>query len=78
MTDQGRKHLKKALTENSYYVLVTCSEPLENGEMRVELSYQGGPDLVSYLLQGALEHVNDQEEEEEDILQPVPELRVLK
>ncbi|MEX1012158.1 MAG: hypothetical protein WD595_06735 [Waddliaceae bacterium] len=41
------------------YVLITCDEPSANGEMNVEMSYEGDPTLLSYLLEGAQDYVNE-------------------
>lgn len=50
----AREQIKKTLSKNhACYVLVTCSEPTEEGKMEVELSYDGDESLVSYLLQSA-------------------------
>lgn len=63
MSNRCRKHLQEALNkQTSCYVLITCGEPSENGEMHVEMSYQGDALLASYLLQGA-QSLIDQEEE---------------
>ena len=35
------------------FVLVTCSSANAQGDMQVELKYEGDEDLVSYLLQSA-------------------------
>ena len=57
--EELKKHLLKKdlhdFLENKYqaFVLVTCSEANEKGEMQVELKYKGDEGLVSYLLQGA-------------------------
>jgi hypothetical protein len=64
MSNRCCKHLKAALNKNpSCYVLITCGEPSENGEMQVEMMYQGDTTLASYLLQGA-QSLMDQEEED--------------
>ncbi len=47
--------------KNEAYILITCDSESQNGEMNVQMSYEGDPVLVSYLLQGAQEIV-DQEE----------------
>lgn len=48
------EQIKKTLSKNhACYVLVTCSEPTEDGKMEVELSYDGDESLASYLLQSA-------------------------
>lgn len=54
--------LQKALDKNlSCYVLITCSPPTEEGQMQVEMTYEGDANLVSYLIQGAQSYI-DQEE----------------
>ncbi|NGX63896.1 MAG: hypothetical protein KR126chlam6_01318 [Candidatus Anoxychlamydiales bacterium] len=45
-----KKNLKK---NNACYVLITCSQPSQDGEMQVELNYSGDENLASYLIDGA-------------------------
>ena len=45
-----KKHLKK---NHACYVLITCSQPSQDGKMQVELNYSGDEDLAAYLLDGA-------------------------
>lgn len=45
-----KKHLKK---NNACYVLITCSQPSQDGKMQVELNYSGDEDLAAYLVDGA-------------------------
>jgi len=48
------EEIKKILSgKHACYVLVTCSDPSEEGKMEVELSYDGDEALASYLLQSA-------------------------
>lgn len=35
------------------YVLITCDEPNKQGDMQVEMTYEGDPVLASYLIQKA-------------------------
>ena len=35
------------------YVLITCSDPSEDGDMEVEMTYEGNEDLVAYLVENA-------------------------
>lgn len=53
--DKGhRKHLQSVMNNNfSCYVLITCGKPTQEGEMEVEMTYEGDPALAAYLLQGA-------------------------
>lgn len=55
------KKIKSALAEkHTSYVLITCDEPNHDGEMQVDMSYGGDPVIVSYLLEGA-QNVIDEE-----------------
>jgi len=50
----AREQIKKTLSKNhACYVLITCSDPSEDGKMDVEMSYDGDETLASYLLQSA-------------------------
>ena len=42
---------------NICYVLLTCGEPNQNGEMDVEMTYEGDPYLVSYMIENAREMI---------------------
>lgn len=54
MNREIRKQINKALEKNPVcYVLITCGQSLENGQMQVEMSYDGDPDLAAYLIQDA-------------------------
>lgn len=65
MNKRSRKHLQEALDKNpSCYVLITCGQPSEDGQMQVEMTYQGDATLAAYLLQGAQSFI-DQEEDED-------------
>ncbi len=64
MNKRSRKHLQEVLDKDpSCYVLITCGQPTEDGQMQVEMTYQGDATLAAYLLQGAQMFI-DQEEEE--------------
>jgi len=61
MNKKSRQHLQQALDKNpSCYVLITCGEPTEDGQMQVEMTYQGDATLASYLLQGAQSYIDDE------------------
>jgi len=54
MRSNKDKGIKKTLGKNhACYVLITCDEPTADGNMQVEMSYQGDANIASYLLQGA-------------------------
>ena len=45
------KQIKEFLSKNNAcYVLLTCSEPSESGDMKVEMSFDGDKDLACYIL----------------------------
>lgn len=76
MNKRSRKHLQEVLDKDpSCYVLITCGQPSEDGQMQVEMTYQGDATLASYLIQGAQLFI-DQEEEQEDL--PEPAIRLVK
>lgn len=52
--------LQELAEKHACYVLVTCTDPEETGEMQVEMSYEGDPALAAYLLEGAQRFMDDQ------------------
>ena len=75
MKKRSRKHLQEVLDNDpSCYVLITCGQPSEDGQMQVEMTYQGDATLASYLIQGAQSFI-DQEEDEN---LPQPSIRLVK
>lgn len=44
------------------YVLITCEEASADGNMQVEMTYEGDAALASYLLQGAQAQIEQDEE----------------
>lgn len=64
--DNKRNHLQEAL-ENppQCYVLITCGEPAEDGQMQVKMTYQGDDDLATYLLQGAQDYIENEKEDKD-------------
>ena len=56
--------IRKLLSKDyAGFVLVTCKPPLHDGQMEVEMSYEGDPILAAYLLDGARVSLDDEEEE---------------
>lgn len=46
--------VKKTLSKNNAcYVLITCTEPTEDGKMQVEMVYEGDECLAAYLIESA-------------------------
>ncbi len=53
--------IKKTLGEkHACYVLITCSEPTEEGKMEVEMSYQGDETLAAFLVDNASQVFDEQ------------------
>lgn len=64
MKRNAKKGLKQSLAKkHTCYVLITCDEPSSNGEMAVEMSYEGDATLAAYLLQGAQAFMDEQDPE---------------
>ena len=42
------------------YVLISCEEPNSRGEMEVEMTYDGDKYLASYLVQSAMQLLEEQ------------------
>lgn len=64
MKKRGRKHLRGAVDkDSSCYVLITCGKPSKDGEMQVQMTYQGDAALAAYLLQGAQSFFDHDEDE---------------
>jgi hypothetical protein len=62
MNKNSRKHLQEVLDKDlSCYVLITCGQPSEDGQMQVEMTYQGDAALAAYLLQGAQFFIDKEE-----------------
>lgn len=65
MRKSSRMHLQEVLDKDpSCYVLITCGQPSEDGEMQVEMTYQGDASLAAYLLQGAQYYIDQDEAQE--------------
>jgi hypothetical protein len=63
MKSSVQKQIKKALGKNTAcYVLIKCDEPTEDGNMQVEMTYEGDANVASCLLRGAQSFMDEQEE----------------
>ncbi len=63
MNDADRKRITKKLAkEHACYVLITCENPNDDGNLQVEMTYEGDAALASYLIQGAQMIIDEQEE----------------
>ncbi len=51
---QKDQQIADVLSENNKcYVLITCGEPSQDGQMEVEMTYGGDPMLAAYLVESA-------------------------
>ena len=57
MDDTQRRLVEHLRKRYACYVLLTCSEATEDGDMSVEFRYDGDPALASLMLEGALDSV---------------------
>lgn len=50
-----KEKVRKLLSKEDLacFILITCKEPSNEGKMQVEMSYEGDPDLASYLIDNA-------------------------
>lgn len=63
MKRNAEQNLKDTLAKNhACYVLITCDEPSADGNMQVNMSYEGNTTLAAYLLQGAQSYMDEQVE----------------
>ncbi len=54
MTNPLPKELRETLAKkHACYVLITCGQPTESGEMQVEMNYEGDAALAAFLIEGA-------------------------
>jgi hypothetical protein len=65
---KGKKMKAKNVKENleselskqhACYVLITCDHPDKEGQMKINMSYQGDQALASYLVEGAQAYLED-------------------
>ena len=64
MKADKQKRLRDSLSKNhACYVLITCDEPNADGNMQVEMTYEGDATLAAYLLQGAQTIIDEKEDE---------------
>jgi hypothetical protein len=62
----GLDKIKKTLGEkHACYVLITCSEPSDDGQMEVEMSYEGDETLASFLIDNAAQVFEAKNQEKE-------------
>jgi hypothetical protein len=62
------KRVKKLLEQDfEGYVLVTCRPATTDGQMQVEMSYEGDPILAAYLMDGAQQYLEEEDVADEEM-----------
>jgi len=62
MKRDEEERIKRTLAKNhACYVLITCNQPSLDGNMEVQMSYEGDAALASYLIQGAQTIIDEDE-----------------
>lgn len=51
----------KLASKHACFVLVTCDPPSKDGNMNVQLSFEGDPALASLMVQGAQSYLEEHE-----------------
>lgn len=60
------KEIRKQLaSRHACFVLITCDSPSKEGNMHVEMTYEGDPVLAAYLLEGAQSYLAEMENEQD-------------
>lgn len=60
MTHDPNNDIKRQLSQNhSCYVLITCGEVNPEGEIQVDMTYEGDPTLASFLLRDAQKFIDE-------------------
>lgn len=69
MKSNVEKALRETLAKKHVcYVLITCDAPSDDGDMQVNMHYEGDAALAAYLLQGAQMFIDEQEIDDEHTL----------
>lgn len=64
MKSNRQKRIHDTLSKNhACYVLITCDEPTDDGNMQVQMTYEGDADLAAYLLQGAQSIIDERDDD---------------
>jgi len=59
--DQDKEIHEKLSKKYACYVLITCTPPKDDGDMNVEMHYEGPKPLASYLVEGARSFFEEEE-----------------
>lgn len=59
--DNAHEAFEEAFSKkHAGYVLITCEQPSDSGEMKVEMTYGGSRDLADMLIDGAQNLLGDE------------------
>ncbi|CDR33832.1 hypothetical protein [Criblamydia sequanensis] len=61
--DFHEKYRKMLDGKHACYVIITCDEPDDVGRMNVNFSFDGDPALAAFLIDGAKNHLEEENEE---------------
>lgn len=60
------KEFEKAYSKtHAGYVLITCDQPSDGGEMKVQMTYGGSSTLANLLIDGAQSFLEDEPDDDE-------------
>ena len=66
--DEGLEKLKQLLAKkNACYVLITCSKPTLEGQMDVELNFEGDIDLAALIVDNASQVFHEKRAQKESL-----------
>ena len=69
--DPHKEFEKTFSKSHAGYVLITCENPTDDGNMHVEMTFGGSPALANILINGAQNYLEEQPgEEHEECLNP--------
>jgi hypothetical protein len=63
-TDPHSEFEKNLSKNHAGYVLITCEQPSDSGEMKVAMTYGGSPTLAHMLIDGAQSFLEEEDEDE--------------
>lgn len=60
------------------YVLITCAKPDAGGQMQIEMTYGGSPDLAHMLIDGAQGFLEEAVEAHDEEIPELSDVRLIK
>ena len=64
--------------KNLCYVLITCAKPDAGGQMQIEMTYGGSPDLAHMLIDGAQGFLEEAVEAHDEEIPELSDVRLIK